>query len=167
MIGESGSGKSTISKLILGLYPVEKGTVMFQEQPVFSYMPQSSQLFTGSIAQNIAISMSPDMNRVRKCAELVGAADFIAGKPQAYDYRVSDIERIALARALYRNANIMILDEPSASLDEETEKQIKETISNIQDRTVLMISHRMSLVDGCSQIIEIDNGRVTRVQSAD
>lgn len=182
IVGRSGSGKSTIAKLIQRLYLPVEGTIMIDGvdirhlDPLFlryrtGIVLQECFLFSGTIRENIAMA-APDANmeRVINAACIAGAHEFISEMPMGYDTYVEERgsslsggqkQRIAIARALITDPNILIFDEATSALDYESEKVIHKNLNLIRkDRTVIFIAHRLSVMRGCDLLVVIDRGRI-------
>jgi ATP-binding cassette, subfamily B, bacterial HlyB/CyaB len=182
VVGRSGSGKSTIAKLIQRLYLPVGGTILIDGvdirhlDPLFlryrtGIVLQECFLFSGTIRENIAMA-APDatMERVINVARVAGAHDFISEMPQGYDTYVEERgtslsggqkQRIAIARALITNPNILIFDEATSALDYESERVIQKNLNLIRKgRTVIFIAHRLSVMRNCDLVIVVDKGKV-------
>ncbi len=188
VIGPSGAGKSTLVKAMVGVLPAAQGVVRLdgadlrnwpQEQlgGALGYVPQEPMLFRGTIKENIArfrTEMAPpgafDEDVVR-AAQLCGAHDFIVRLPQAYDTElgwggaglsVGQAQRVTLARALFGNPAVMILDEPNASLDGEGEARLAEEIAELRRRkvTLVVVAHRAGILATADKLLFMRNGRV-------
>ena len=182
LVGRSGSGKSTIAKLIQRLYIPERGRVLIdgidlaQIEPVWlrrqvGVVLQENFLFNRSVRDNIALSdPGMAMERVVQAARLAGAHDFILELPEAYDTMVGEHgcslsgwqrQRIAIARALVTNPRILIFDEATSALDYESESIIQANLAQIcQGRTVFIIAHRLSTVRPANRIYVIEKGEI-------
>ncbi|MDX9708622.1 MAG: type I secretion system permease/ATPase [Trichloromonas sp.] len=182
LVGRSGSGKSTITKLIQRLYVPESGRVLIDGVDLAQIDPtwlrrqigvvlQENFLFNRSVRENIALAdPAIPMERVIHAAQLAGAHDFILEMPQGYDTLVGEHgcslsggqrQRIAIARALVTNPRILIFDEATSALDYESEHIIQQNMARIrQGRTVIIIAHRLSTVRACDRIFVIDKGRI-------
>lgn len=182
LIGRIGSGKSTIEKLVLGLYSASEGSVRIdgidinQIDPVdlrrnFGYMPQDIMLFAGSVRDNIVIgSPQTEDDRLVEVANLTGVSDMVNRHPQGFDMQVGERgaalsggqrQTVAVARSLIHDPNILILDEPTASMDNSSEEQIKTMLkAYAKDKTMLVVTHKMSLLSLVDRIIVMDAGRV-------
>ncbi len=183
LVGPSGGGKSTILNLILRFYEVDGGAVVIDGQNVaavsrrslrrqVAYVGQDVFLFRGSVRENIAVGRSDATE-----AEIVAAAkaayahDFIMAFPRGYDAQVGEHglqvaggerQRIAVARALLKDAPVILLDEATASLDSESERQVQGAIEHLcQGRTTIVIAHRLHTVVDAHRIFVIEDGRVT------
>lgn len=172
--GESGAGKSTIIQLLLGLYEPQEGRILCGENHLrggklrehSAYVPQSPMLFRGSIYENIAFGKeNARPEEVYEAARLAGAEDFIQAAPQGYDTPLQDNgqglsvgqkQRLAIARALLKNAPILLLDEVTSALDQETEEQLLETIKKISGhKAVLLISHHERAMAKADHLIQL------------
>lgn len=182
IVGRSGSGKSTIAKLIQRLYLPIEGAMMIDGvdirhmDPLFlryrtGIVLQECFLFSGTIKENIAMA-APDANmeRIIQASRVAGAHDFISEMPLGYDTYVEERgsslsggqkQRIAIARALIMNPNILIFDEATSALDYESERMIQQNLHLIRKgRTVIFIAHRLSVMRDCDMIIVIDRGKI-------
>jgi subfamily B ATP-binding cassette protein HlyB/CyaB len=182
IVGRSGSGKSTIAKLMQRLYLPVEGAMMIDGvdirhmDPLFlryrtGIVLQECFLFSGTIKDNIAMA-APDANmeRIIQVARIAGAHEFISEMPLGYDTYVEERgsslsggqkQRIAIARALIMNPSILIFDEATSSLDYESEKVIQQNLSLIRKgRTVIFIAHRLSVMRDCDMVIVIDRGKI-------
>lgn len=182
IVGRSGSGKSTLTKLVQRLYVPEGGRVLVDGNDLALADPawlrrqigvvlQENLLFNRSIRDNIALS-DPGMplEGVIQAAKLAGAHDFIMELAEGYDTMVGEHgaslsggqrQRIAIARALVTNPRILILDEATSALDYESERAVMQNMRAIcQNRTVIIIAHRLSTVRGAHRIIAMDKGRI-------
>jgi subfamily B ATP-binding cassette protein HlyB/CyaB len=182
IVGRSGSGKSTIGKLIQRLYLPLEGSILIDGvdirhlDPLFlryrtGIVLQECFLFSGTIKENIAMA-APDANmeRIIQVAHVAGAHEFISEMPMGYDTYVEERgsslsggqkQRIAIARALIMNPNILIFDEATSSLDYESERVIHKNLNLIRKgRTVIFIAHRLSVMRECDLVIVIDRGQI-------
>jgi len=181
LVGPTGSGKTTITALLLRLYEVEQGTVRVDGDDVaglkreelrrrFAVVPQDVVLFPGTVATNVAASESPDRARVEEVLRRIGALDLFAARERGIDTRVDEYgsnfstgerQLIAFARALYRDAQILILDEATASVDSDTEARLQHALEELmRGRTALVIAHRLSTVRKADRILVLRKGRV-------
>lgn len=182
IVGRSGSGKSTIAKLIQRLYLPIEGTIMLDGvdirhmDPLFlryrtGIVLQECFLFSGTIKENIAMAApNASMELIMQVARIAGAHDFISEMPMGYDTYVEERgsslsggqkQRIAIARALIMNPNILIFDEATSSMDYESEKIIQQNLNLIRKgRTVIFIAHRLSIMRDCDMVIVIDRGKI-------
>lgn len=182
LVGLSGAGKSTIIKLLLGFYPINSGSIVVQGKSLgeytleelrelITYVPQDVHLFTGTIEQNIYF-VEPTVNKeeIRAVAKATLADKFIMNLPERYQTKVRMMgnslsggqkQRIAIARALLKDAPIVLFDEAASALDSESEHQLRLGISELlRGRTVITIAHRLSTIVNADQIYLIENGRV-------
>jgi len=185
LVGPSGSGKSTLVNLTLRFFDPQKGRVLIDGQDVahvtiaslrdaIALVTQDPVLFDDTIRANIAYGTKPDDEaQVIAAAKAAAAHDFIMGLPKGYDTRVGEAgallsggerQRIAIARAIYKDAPILLLDEPTSSLDSEAEAKVQLALEGLmQGRTVLMIAHRLSTVKKADLICVLDQGRIIEV----
>ena len=169
IVGESGSGKSTIMKLLLGLYKPSFGTVSKMQNLSISYMPQDSSMFFTSVKNNIALSSQGSMKKIEESSLDAGANAFIEKKEDEYDYVIQsgeegfsggECQRISLARMFYQDADVFVLDEPTSALDVKTEKSIQNIVDKISDKTIVVVTHRLSFVENFDRIFVVDNGKI-------
>lgn len=182
MIGRVGSGKSTVAKLILGLFEPTGGTVLVdgtdarQVDPVdlrrsIAYVPQDVHLFRGSVRDNITLSApQADDADVLRAAKLAGADDFVSQHPMGYDLEIGERgeglsggqrQSIAIARAMIHDPPLLLLDEPTSSMDTRGEQALKTRIGAIlEGRTLILITHRASLLSMVDRLLVFDRGRV-------
>ena len=182
LVGASGSGKSTIAKLIQRLYVPERGRILIdgidlaQVDPAWlrrqiGVVLQENFLFNRTVRENIALADSGfTMDRVIQAAKLAGAHDFILELPQGYDAMIGEHgstlsggqrQRIAIARALITNPRLLIFDEATSALDYESESVIQQNLVHIcKGRTVFMIAHRLNMVQRADMIFVIDRGEI-------
>ncbi len=189
IVGRSGVGKSTLINLVMRLYDVDDGSITIDGVDIrdisqsslrsqIGVVLQETFLFSGTVYDNIAYA-KPDATRdeVLAAAKLAGAHSFIMKMPDAYNTRVGERghtlsggerQRIAIARALLHDPRILILDEATASLDTETEKQIQDALQILsKDRTTLAIAHRLSTLRNATKLIVLDKGTVAEVGTHD
>jgi ATP-binding cassette subfamily B protein len=182
LVGRSGGGKTTITRLLLRFSDVESGAILVGGMPidrvpqaelrrVIAYVPQDPSMFHRSIADNIRVGR-PDATdaEVRRAAELAHAAEFISALPLRYDTLVGERgvklsggqrQRIAIARAILKNAPILVLDEATSSLDSESEALIQDALwTLLTGRTAIVIAHRLSTVRRMDELIVLDRGRI-------
>lgn len=188
-VGETGSGKSTILDLIMGLLEPTSGVInvdgkaltdveLLKWRKNIAHVPQSIFLIDSSLAENIAFGIPKefiDLERVKKSAEQAQIAGFIENDLDGYDAKVGERgirlsggqrQRIGIARALYKNASILIFDEATSALDDKTEKAVIEAIENLnQNLTILFIAHRLTTLRNCDRIIELKDGSVIHDES--
>jgi ATP-binding cassette subfamily B protein len=188
LVGPTGSGKTTITALCLRLYELEKGVVRVNGKDVraldrttlrrmFSVVPQDVFLFAGTLADNIAAGEPPDLARVEEVLRRIDAYDLLVRKPGGLEARVDEAgsnfsagerQLIAFARALYRDAPILILDEATASVDSDTEARLQKALQEaLKDRTALVIAHRLSTVRASDRIVVLQKGHIVESGSHD
>ena len=185
-VGASGSGKSTILKLMMGLYTPQSGTIalggmdstalsLANLRNAFAYVPQDSFLFPESIGTNIAAGLDVNKTQLEQAAAQAGILDFIHSLPQGFDGILAESadnvsggqrQRIALARAFYRNAPVILFDEATSALDPITEAAILETLNiAAAGKTVVMVAHRTRAIAACDTIVFLDGGKVAAIGS--
>ena len=182
VLGASGSGKSTLARSLLGIWPVHEGQILLDGEPIgqwtreslgahLGYLPQDIELFDGTIAENIARIGQVDSEKVIEAAQAAGLHQMILRFPQGYDTRVGagggflsggQRQRIGLARALYGNPMLVVLDEPNANLDDEGEAALMRSVQLLrsQGRTVLLISHRPGVIQVADRLVILQDGLV-------
>ena len=183
LVGRSGSGKSTIANLLTRFYDIDSGRITLDGHDLHEYklanlreqvaiVSQNVHLFNDTIANNIAYASGDKYSRaeIEKAAELAYATDFIQGMDNGLDTIIGENgvslsggqrQRIAIARALLRNAPVLILDEATSALDTESERAIQSALDELQkDRTVLVIAHRLSTIENADQILVVDEGEI-------
>lgn len=182
IVGRSGSGKSTITRLLQRLYYANEGAIYIDGVDIRHMNPswlrqnigvvlQDSYLFSGSVKENIAYAYpSASMDLILQASKVAGADEFISMLPEGYDTLVGERgsslsggqkQRIAIARAILTNPRILIFDEATSALDYESEKIISNNLAAIKkNRTVFIVAHRLSTVKGCNEIIVLDKGRL-------
>jgi ATP-binding cassette subfamily B protein len=182
IVGPSGAGKSTIFSLLLRFYDPQKGSVIIDGVPInqadlaevrgrISYVPQDPAVFGTTIAENIRYgSPGASDEDMRRAARMAVAAEFIEALPEGYDTQIGERgvtlsggqrQRIAIARALLRDAPILLLDEATSALDAESESLVQTALARVmQNRTTLVIAHRLATVLSADRILVIENGRI-------
>ena len=174
--GESGIGKSTFIKLLLGVYKPCSGSLTIngkdfqyqvseQTRNLFSYVPQQNLLFSGTIHDNLTlINKNATIDQINNALKISCADEFIVELPNGIDTKVGEnglglsegqIQRIAIARAIISGAPVMLLDECTSALDQETEKKLLQNLKKLQDKTIIFISHKTSAREICNKIIKI------------
>lgn len=183
IVGHSGSGKTTLAKLLMGLYLPSSGSITVDGYDLttldfsyyrkhIGYVMQDNFLFAGSIAENIAVGEGDyDHRRVVEAAQLADAHGFISNLPLGYEQVVGErgtgmsggqIQRICIARALFRTPSFLIFDEAVSALDTESENQIQQNLSTLLDsRTAVIISHRLSTIQQADKIVVLYNGTIS------
>ncbi len=182
IIGRVGSGKTTLEKLMLGLYAPESGAVLVDGVDVrqldpaelrrnIGYVPQNVELFYGTLRENIALGTPhADDWDLLSAAEMAGISRLANAHPQGFDMMIDERgeslsggqrQEIALARALLRDPPMLLLDEPTSAMDHSTEDQLKQRLREyLKDRTLILVTHRNSLLDLVDRLIVMDGGRV-------
>lgn len=188
VVGRSGSGKTTLARVLCGVWPILRGTVRMDGATIdqwsadeiariIGYVPQSIELFEGTIAQNIArFQTPPDRDAILKAAQAADCHDLIIRLENGYDHLIApqggglsagQQQRIALARALYRDPFLVILDEPNSNLDYDGEVALGAAIGRVRERggIVVVIAHRPSVIANVSHILVMNQGRVERFET--
>ncbi len=183
LVGPTGVGKTTLTQLISRFYEPTSGRILVDGNPLdevtieslrqnISPVLQDTFLFNGTIAENIGYAYpEADLDAIKEAAKIANIHEDILAMPDGYDTLVGERglrlsggqkQRVAIARAILRKSPIIILDEATASVDVETERQIQEAISGIVgSRTIIAIAHRLSTIRNADQILVIENGRIT------
>lgn len=180
IIGESGAGKSTFSDIVLGLYQPQSGSVTVDGNDIFqipigwsrliNYVPQVVFLLDNTIRNNVAFGEDyVEDKAVWNALELANLKDFVKSLPDGLDTMVGERgikfsggqrQRIAIARALYRNPDILVLDEATSALDNDTETAVMDAINTLQgQKTLIIIAHRLSTIEKCDKIYKIEKGK--------
>ena len=186
-IGVTGSGKSTLLDIIMGLLQTTEGDIKIDAQPLsannnrawqahIAHVPQAIFLADSTIEDNIAFGVPKskiDHNRVKQAARQAQIADIIESWPKKYQTYVGERgirlsggqrQRIGIARALYKQADVIIFDEATSALDNETEQAVMHAIESLgEDLTVLIIAHRLTTLKNCTQIVELADGGIKRI----
>jgi ATP-binding cassette subfamily B protein len=183
IIGESGSGKTTLASLLQKLYPLKAGKIIVNEQNIdfftneslrklISSVPQQLNLFAGNIIENIALGeFEPDIEKILAILKELGLMPFIEKLPNGLNTYIGENgtqlsggekQRLAIARTLYRNPEILILDEATSSLDSDSESFVKQTLGRLrtEGKTIIIIAHRLSTVVDADKIILLEAGIV-------
>jgi ABC-type multidrug transport system fused ATPase/permease subunit len=183
-VGSTGSGKSTTLDLLMGLLIPTEGEILVDAQPIsvnrfralqqsIAHVPQSIYLADTTLAENIAFGVPPDtidLDRVQQAARQAQIADFIESSPDGYQAYVGERgirlsggqrQRIGIARALYKQASVLVFDEATSALDNTTEKSVMDAIKGLSsDLTILLIAHRLTTIRRCDTIVELEHGRI-------
>lgn len=185
LVGTSGGGKSSIINLLMRFYDKQKGEILLNDLDISEFsieslhdriglVTQNIYLFNDSFAENVAYSEEPDKEKIIKALKLANAYEFVQEmggiyaeiKEHGKNLSGGQKQRIAIARALYKNPDLLIFDEATSALDNESEKAIIETIENLKkDRLVLMIAHRLSTIENADKIAVIDQGQMIAIGS--
>ena len=182
IIGPSGAGKSTLARALLGIWPTSSGTVRLDGADIASwernelgphigYLPQDIELFDGTIADNICRFGVLDSEKVVAASRLAGVHDLILSMPDGYDTQIGasggtlsggQRQRLGLARAVYDNPKLIILDEPNSNLDDAGEKELINAIDRIKEikSTLLIVSHRTNLLNTMDKLLVLKEGLV-------
>ncbi len=185
LVGRSGAGKSTLVNLLLRFVDTPSGKITVNDIPLndlpvetwrdfVALVPQRPYLFYGSVAANIRLARpTADDAEVIRAAELAGAAEFINKLPQGYDTEIGErgtrlsagqVQRLAIARAFLKDAPLLILDEPTSSLDPQSETLIRRALQGlVRNRTVLVIAHRYNTIANAQQIVVLEYGQIAEV----
>ena len=184
LIGKSGSGKSTLAKLLLGLYQADKGVIELfgnsskaisnQEwRKNIAYVSQNAILFDGSIRDNILYGRQDATEEmVIEAAKKANAHEFILGLQDGYDYNAGENgsnlsggqkQRIALARAILKDAKVMVIDEGTSALDKESEEMVQKSIQKLKGQwTIIQIIHNLSMIKGADKVYVMENGKIVK-----
>ncbi len=184
LVGSTGSGKSTTLDLLMGLLTPTEGALLVDGAPItgtrvrawqrtIAHVPQSIFLADTSVAENIALGVpreSIDLERMKRAAQQAQIADFIESRPEGYGAFVGERgirlsggqrQRIGIARALYKQASVLVFDEATSALDNATEQSVMDAIDRLnRDLTIVLIAHRLTTVRHCDVILELEHGRV-------
>lgn len=177
VLGRSGRGKSTLLKLLLGIYAAENGEVFLRtaedDVPItsamrgmFAYVPQGNLLFSGTILENILfVRGDAPEEEIREALRISGADAFVDALPQGVHTKLGEkglglsegqVQRLAIARALLSGAPILLLDEATSALDAHTERELLERLCALETHTIVMISHKKAVLEVCDHCIDID-----------
>lgn len=181
LVGESGSGKTTLIKLLMQFYQHEKGDILINEHNIrdihldslrerIAYIPQDNFFFSGTIRENLCLGVDEhvDFEQVVAACKTAQAHDFINGLPLRYETMLEENatnisggqkQRLAIARALLKQPDILIMDEATSNLDSTTEKAVSETINHHDNLTAIIIAHRLSTIMRCDRIYVMDRGQ--------
>lgn len=181
LIGKSGSGKTTLIRLIMRFFDYEKGNILINDRDIkkinkqslrncIGYVSQDSFFFSGTILENINVHNFNSLEKVIEVCKRVSIHEFITSLPNGYNTQISENgrnfsggqrQRLALARALLLNPEILILDEATSNLDVETELEIDRLLSDLKkEMTIIMIAHRLSTISRCDYILFLENGNL-------
>lgn len=172
--GPSGCGKSTVLKILLSLYPISSGTKMIVcdgkyelltsgYRHLFSYVPQGNQLMSGTIRDVVTFSNVNSEEKIWEALEIACASDFVRKLPDGLDTQLKEhgsgisegqMQRLAIARAIYSNRPILLLDEATSALDVKTEKQVLSNLKAMKNMTVIIVTHRLEALSICSREVQ-------------
>ena len=182
IVGESGSGKTTLISLLQNLYPIKEGKIHIGDYDLkyihykslrnfIGVIPQQLNLFSGTIIDNIALGDSfPNIQRIVHLSKQLGITEFVEKLPNGFETQIGENgtmlsggqkQRIAIARALYKNPEILLMDEATSSLDTNSEKIVKDAINSFKSegKTIVIIAHRLSTISNADTIIVMENGK--------
>ncbi|MDR3086796.1 MAG: ATP-binding cassette domain-containing protein, partial [Azoarcus sp.] len=185
--GPSGSGKSTLARALLGIWPEMRGEVFYDDVPIrgmnrsplgasLGYLPQDVELFEGTIAENVARFGKVDSSLVIEACSQAGVHEMILRFPNGYDTFIGDggsflsggqRQRIGLARAIYGNPRLVILDEPNSNLDEAGDRALLQVVKALKEHgaTLVLISHRPQIMGAMDLILVVEEGRAVRLET--
>ncbi len=186
IVGHSGAGKSTIADLLIRFYDVVEGSInidninvkkinLSQLRNLMGVVTQDSILFNDTVINNIAFGVEIENSQVLESAKMANADEFIQNLDEKYETIIGDAgnklsggekQRLSIARAIYKNPEILILDEATSSLDTKSEKAVQEALNRLmKNRTSLVIAHRLSTIQNADKIIVLDNGKIVEMGS--
>ena len=175
--GLSGIGKSTFLKLILGIIHPQNGEIcIYSDNPqklTMAYVPQGNLILSGSIKENIAFYLPIDDEKIIEAAKASDIYDFVSALPRSFDTVLGEkglglsegqIQRIAIARAVYCGAELLILDECTSALDEETEKNVLSNLKKLENKSCIIVSHKKAAIEMCEKTLKIENCKPTVIE---
>lgn len=184
IVGQSGAGKTTLFNLLLGIHKPQSGSILIDDRPTdemsasdlrayFAHVPQETFLFGGTVRENLLMAREEITDaEMIEAATIANIHSFIASLPQGYDTEIGERgvklsggqkQRLAIARAILKDAPILLMDEATSALDNETELLVKEALNRVmKNRTTLIIAHRLSTIRNADLIIYMDKGKIVR-----
>ena len=187
LVGKMGSGKSTLSRLIAGIYEPSEGAILIDGVDVrqidpadtrknIGIMLQDSWLFSGTVRENIQMGFNEyDDEHLLDICKIAGVDDFVGAHPKGYDLEIKERgvglsggqrQTINLARSLLHKPKILLLDEPTSSMDQGTEKQVVESLTKIStDKTMLIVTHRNPILSMVNRVFVLENGQIVADQT--
>lgn len=181
LVGHSGAGKTTFAKLLMRFYEINNGAILIDNIPIqdiqladlrkqIAWVSQQALLFDDSIENNILLGETKDAEKFETVCKQAHIHDFVLQLPAQYQTKIGhdgaklsggEKQRICIARALYKNASVLILDEATAHLDTKSEQKIKDVLLELpKDITLLVIAHRLSTIQHCDEIVVLENGKI-------
>lgn len=183
IVGESGSGKTTLASLLQNIYPIQEGKItigdyelsQFSNESLRRYVsavPQSVELFMGTLAENIAVGQfQPEFVKIATLIKQLGLDDFVSNLPSGVNTQIGEHgaslsggerQRVAIARSLYKEPKVLILDEATSSLDSISESYVRQTLNMLVEQgvTIIVIAHRLSTIKSADNIIVLEKGKV-------
>ena len=182
IIGQSGSGKSTLARCLVGAWPEVSGGVLYDEEPIQSwngeelgphigYLPQDIELFEGTIAENISRFGEADPAKVIEAAQRTGIHEAILRFPNGYNTQIGESgallsggqrQRVGLARAIYGNPSVLVLDEPNSNLDDAGERALSQAVGQLKQsgKTVFLITHRLNILGAADRVLALRDGKI-------
>ena len=188
--GESGIGKSTFLKLLLGIYSLETPALNIRlldgetvpldagARNMISYVPQGNFLMSGTIREAVHFWQGDaiDDEKLKEACRIAEADGFIKALDTGYETPLGErgaglsegqLQRLAIARAIYSGKPVLLLDEATSALDEQTEAKVLENLRKLKNRTVIIVTHRKAALDICNRIVEMDNGRIREIYESE
>lgn len=189
IVGDSGIGKSTLLKLLLGIYHPEnpslyavtagdtKTVIDAGARSMISYVPQGNFLMSGTIRESIHFWQKEQMDeeKLLKSCKIAEADGFISNLEEGFDTQLGErgaglsegqLQRLAIARAIYSDKPVLLLDEATSALDEVTEAKVLENLKELKNRTVIIVTHRKAALDICNRIVKMDDGKIVEVNKS-
>lgn len=185
LTGTSGGGKSTFFLLLLGIYYPDSGVIQIQTdqgvfepsvqtRQLFAYVPQGNGLFSGTIRENVVFNHEYNAAKLEDALKTADAFDFVSELPEQEETLIGEkgtglsegqVQRISIARAVYSDAPVLLLDESTSALDEQTEARVLDNIRKLKNKTVLIVTHRPAALKICTKHLHIDNHWISEVKN--